>query len=142
MIESVVWQFIKDHSSGAGVSAVISALVSAGFGVLKERRDCRTRRLESIDSLLEETSAVSTRYWKASGLVTEQEDKLIHNLEILDSRLDALFGSKKASEHQDALDQLTWWITGGEFQTKARKPDVQRAATIKGEIKKFRARLQ
>jgi len=138
----VILEFVKNHYSDASVSAVVSALVSAGFAILKERREGRKKRLESIDSTLEELSAIGTRYWRASGLVPEQEDKLIHHLEILDSRLDALLGPKKATAHQDGLDQLTGWITGGEFQTKARKPDIQRAATIKSEIKKLRAGLQ
>jgi hypothetical protein len=137
MVAKAVGDFLLEHAADATVSAIVSAVVSLGFGILNDRRQKIAKRAEAIDVLIEQISGIAAAYWRSSGIHSEREEKLIADLEKLDERV-TLHGKETL---RDDLDRITQWITGGAFQTADRRPDPQRASTIKQELLELRRKI-
>ena len=126
---------VWDGTIAAIVGAISGGLVSWAIASGSSRTERRARYYERFEQSLDELQFLAVDYWRRAGRDEPTERKLISLMEGIDVRLDALL--RRVSKHGVAtsatslFDHLTDDVTGGSFETAARRRDVLRVSNIK-----------
>jgi type II secretory pathway pseudopilin PulG len=134
------------------VYALLNILVSAAVAwvtsVFSFRRQSQQKRIESIESALEEYSIAGIGYWSEGGSLPADERNIMQWQNRLSARLDAYFknarNSDKRNEVDLSIDELHALMTGDDsvgnaFKSPARTADPAKRGLIKSKTSSIRA---
>lgn len=104
------------------------------------RRAAQQRRLEQIDTALEDYATAGQAYWREDGAIPTDERAILQCLDRLSSRVDAYFSNARSKDKQLeidlAIDNLHKLITGDDahgnaFKSPERVADKNRPGLIR-----------
>lgn len=124
-----------DGTVAAVVGAISGGVVSWAIASRSAKTERRARYYERFEQSLDELQFLAVDYWRRFGRDESAERKLIAQMEAIDVRLEALLrGVSKSGVVENAtslFDQLTDDVTGGSFETAARRRELLRVGNIK-----------
>lgn len=131
------------------VSAVLGGLsggVVSWIVTRKANKDARKLAgYQAVETILDELECSARDYWRKSGRIPVEESKIKSLLERLDLKVQAYFRIRKSASLEErareVLDDLSEYVSGGDFETVKRRPDFGRVKLIKAKCAQMRDAL-
>ena len=114
------------------------------------RRAAQQRRLDQIDTALEDYATAGQAYWRESGAIPVDERAILQCLDRLSSRVDSYFSNTRRNDTQLeialAIDNLHKLITGDDahgnaFKSPERVADKNRPGLIRSDAAAIRGTI-
>lgn len=132
----------NNESLAAIIGGICGGAVSFLIAAVERQRARAWIILQAIETLLDDLEVISKNYWRVPGKRPEDESQIKSMLERLDLKIESFLRKKKNNRIQSILrakiDEITDEMTGGEFESVARRPDFMRAQQIRKKCREIR----